>query len=103
MDTLLCCCCFFLMIRRPPISTRTDTLLPYPTLFRSFCCACAPPAASAATNATLPSMALKAWECSALIIDCSLLALVRVEGLRQPRNKWREEEDRKSTRLNSSH
>src|SRR3546814_11570548 len=23
------------MIRRPPISTRTDTLLPYPTLFRS--------------------------------------------------------------------
>src|SRR3546814_16580301 len=26
---------FFLMIRRPPISTRTDTLLPYTTLFRS--------------------------------------------------------------------
>src|SRR3546814_2665722 len=23
------------MIRRPPISTRTDTLFPYPTLFRS--------------------------------------------------------------------
>src|SRR3546814_4504270 len=23
------------MIRRPPISTRTDTLVPYPTLFRS--------------------------------------------------------------------
>src|SRR3546814_15255399 len=28
-------CCFFLMIRRPPRSTRTDTLLPYTTLFRS--------------------------------------------------------------------
>src|SRR3546814_16849795 len=27
--------CFFLMIRRPPRSTRTDTLFPYPTLFRS--------------------------------------------------------------------
>src|SRR3546814_1471930 len=27
--------CFFLMIRRPPISTRTDTLFPYTTLFRS--------------------------------------------------------------------
>src|SRR3546814_2935421 len=27
---------FFLMIRRPPISTRTDTLLPYTTLFRSW-------------------------------------------------------------------
>src|SRR3546814_1120879 len=26
---------FFLMIRRPPRSTRTDTLVPYPTLFRS--------------------------------------------------------------------
>src|SRR3546814_3688880 len=27
--------CFFLMIRRPPRSTRTDTLFPYTTLFRS--------------------------------------------------------------------
>src|SRR3546814_20928102 len=26
---------FFLMIRLPPISTRTDTLFPYTTLFRS--------------------------------------------------------------------
>src|SRR3546814_8396969 len=38
-----CWCCvvgcmcffFFLMIRRPPRSTRTDTLFPYTTLFRS--------------------------------------------------------------------
>src|SRR3546814_1746154 len=36
-----CCLCylfdvfFFLMIRRPPRSTRTDTLFPYTTLFRS--------------------------------------------------------------------
>src|SRR3546814_16081772 len=28
-------CLFFLMLRRPPISTRTDTLFPYTTLFRS--------------------------------------------------------------------
>src|SRR3546814_12844479 len=27
---------FFLMIRRPPRSTRTDTLFPYTTLFRSW-------------------------------------------------------------------
>src|SRR3546814_20994229 len=27
---------FFLMIRRPPRSTRTDSLFPYTTLFRSF-------------------------------------------------------------------
>src|SRR3546814_15390533 len=34
---LLCCFAvlFFLMIRRPPRSTRTDTLFPYTTLFRS--------------------------------------------------------------------
>src|SRR3546814_4873328 len=29
-------CLFFLKIRRPPRSTRTDTLFPYTTLFRSF-------------------------------------------------------------------
>src|SRR3546814_3512006 len=28
-------CIFFLMILRPPRSTRTDTLFPYTTLFRS--------------------------------------------------------------------
>src|SRR3546814_13842679 len=28
-------CVFFLVIRRPPGSTRTDTLVPYTTLFRS--------------------------------------------------------------------
>src|SRR3546814_2330060 len=32
MLTVFC----FLMIRRPPRSTRTDTLFPYTTLFRSF-------------------------------------------------------------------
>src|SRR3546814_14071043 len=31
----LLCSCFFVMIRRPPRSTRTDTLFPYTTLFRS--------------------------------------------------------------------
>src|SRR3546814_4422588 len=33
MSCALCFC--FLMIRRPPRSTRTDTLFPYTTLFRS--------------------------------------------------------------------
>src|SRR3546814_18534675 len=32
---LNCVFIFFLMIRRPPRSTRTDTLFPYTTLFRS--------------------------------------------------------------------
>src|SRR3546814_4996504 len=31
----MCVFVFFLMIRRPPRSTRTDTLFPYTTLFRS--------------------------------------------------------------------
>src|SRR3546814_3202256 len=39
--SVICVCCsllsvcLFLMIRRPPRSTRTDTLFPYTTLFRS--------------------------------------------------------------------
>src|SRR3546814_9860995 len=32
---MICRFFFFLMIRRPPRSTRTDTLFPYTTLFRS--------------------------------------------------------------------
>src|SRR3546814_14915724 len=31
----VCCTLLFLMIRQPPTSTRTDTLFPYTTLFRS--------------------------------------------------------------------
>src|SRR3546814_19719820 len=44
----LCC---FLMIRRPPRSTRTDTLFPYPTLFRS------PPSLRADRRAVVASRA----------------------------------------------
>src|SRR3546814_15148494 len=32
---LMCFVIFFLNVRLPPISTRTDTLFPYTTLFRS--------------------------------------------------------------------
>src|SRR3546814_8825314 len=35
MLLLLCNYFFFLMIRRPPRATRTDTLFPYTTLFRT--------------------------------------------------------------------
>src|SRR3546814_7815602 len=38
---------FFLRIRRPPISTRTDTLFPYTTLFR-FCATSARPCRTSA-------------------------------------------------------
>src|SRR3546814_7095932 len=42
------CVVFFLMIRRPPRSTRTDTLFPYTTLFRSGRCS----SGSSRTSAT---------------------------------------------------
>src|SRR3546814_563865 len=36
----MCFLFFFLMIRRPPVSTRTDTLFPYTSLFRSWSWQC---------------------------------------------------------------
>src|SRR3546814_3991219 len=48
-------CFFFLMIRRPPRSTRTDTLFPYTTLFRS----CVDAVLAGAKNATLPTSKFK--------------------------------------------
>src|SRR3546814_11919012 len=42
---------FFLMIRRPPRSTRTDTLFPYTTLFRSGVGVAGPAAADEGTPA----------------------------------------------------
>src|SRR3546814_20398831 len=51
--------CFFLMIRRPPRSTRTDTLLPYTTLFRSrppVHCIMAKPDRACTLNNLLPEM-----------------------------------------------
>src|SRR3546814_2919282 len=48
---MLCFLCF-LMIRRPPRSTRTDTLFPYTTLFRSTASADACPRSRAASTST---------------------------------------------------
>src|SRR3546814_3705919 len=47
-----CIILFFLMIRRPPRSTRTDTLFPYTTLFRSLC---------ASVEKLLDAVVLVAW------------------------------------------
>src|SRR3546814_9432918 len=46
---------FFLMIRRPPRSTRTDTLFPYTTLFRSPSTLRAAPSASPASPPAPPA------------------------------------------------
>src|SRR3546814_16777415 len=72
---------FFLMILRPPRSTRTDTLFPYTTLFRSR-------PARAEPRGEHIRRHIRRRQCS--------LRLGPTVPLRAP-------EDRKSTRLNSSH
>src|SRR3546814_20641978 len=71
---------FFLMIRRPPISTRTDSLVPYTTLFRS-----QPFVGQRQTQVVLP--------------DIDQVC----QPFYEPQDNQDIGEDRKSTRLNSSH
>src|SRR3546814_19808182 len=87
MSVILSVIIFFLMIRRPPRSTRTDTLFPYTTLFRS----------------PLP--------CWLLIQPQILSGCGGGDGEIQPLYRlfyagaavYARPQDRKSTRLNSSH
>src|SRR3546814_17593851 len=87
---------FFVMIRRPPRSTRTDTLFPYTTLFRSGCGGRhGPRLIGGGVSRPLPS------------------SLVEVEHVARAHGHVRLRDevhdlsglpvDRKSTRLNSSH
>src|SRR3546814_11266077 len=55
---------FFLMIRRPPRSTRTDTLFPYTTLFRSGRCG------TSSNQAFVSNLALL-WQKRKVIGECS--------------------------------
>src|SRR3546814_2561316 len=117
---------FFLMIRRPPRSTRTDTLFPYTTLFRSVQTwkkvirvishelnnSLAPIASLAHSGAELlrrgqherlPT-ALATIEERARHLEGFIRDYARFAKLPSPRLQpveWRQ--DRKSTRLNSSH
>src|SRR3546814_17548368 len=54
---------FFLMIRRPPRSTRTDTLFPYTTLFRSFAAHDAARALHGFTDARISTAAANIGDC----------------------------------------
>src|SRR3546814_16913288 len=89
--------CFFLMIRRPPRSTRTDTLFPYTTLFRS---SESSPKTSCTTTsvkrepphfeaAPAPGCGLRTFSVMSNLLSRRFLLLLLL--------------DRKSTRLNSSH
>src|SRR3546814_15096390 len=90
---------FVFMIRRPPRSTRTDTLFPYTTLFRSACIVEAHLLERARLEVLHHDIRLGreiAEQRNALRpaeVDCDA-SLVAVHCHRK---------DRKSTRLNSSH
>src|SRR3546814_14776157 len=89
---------FFLMIRRTPRSTRTDTLFPYTTLFRS---------RRAGLRAVLrprPRLAPVTRAILVMVASCCLRGRLDMphEGLRVLPGPFGSL-DRKSTRLNSSH
>src|SRR3546814_13956000 len=90
MYGILYSCFFFLMIRRPPRSTRTDTLFPYTTLFRS------------ATPRALGREAMHSVRRKGVPVPAGGPDVYwrGVGGLNPHRGS---QTDRKSTRLNSSH
>src|SRR3546814_12687074 len=90
---------FFLMIRRPPRSTRTDTLFPYTTLFRS------QPIARRGIFADMRAVlgdamvALAQRANSGFVVGHRSVGSVSSPRAALPQRRG----DRKSTRLNSSH
>src|SRR3546814_15901723 len=72
---MLICFFFFLMIRRPPRSTRTDTLFPYTTLFRS------PAMSSGGDSCTKAGLVGKGKFCSDTINGARGPLLVVVPGI----------------------
>src|SRR3546814_13198619 len=96
---------FFLMIRRPPRSTRTDTLFPYTTLFRSLtnvALARLPPFVELRAPRRASWRRLAPAQAPDLVQRCAILLRRSVSTLDR-RDSCFNERDRKSTRLNSSH
>src|SRR3546814_3478124 len=101
------------MIRRPPRSTRTDTLFPYTTLFRSLAIAeldfAAQAVAESVAEGTDRRPVVVQVDASKIAVgiarhgDAAGTADVGTLRLRERRGGSRAERDRKSTRLNSSH
>src|SRR3546814_14260958 len=89
---------FFLMIRRPPRSTRTDTLFPYTTLFRSVIkTGLAPVIIDLMKRGYVSAIAANG---SVLVHDSEIAT---VGSTSEDVDATLSEGDRKSTRLNSSH
>src|SRR3546814_15281652 len=104
------------MIRRPPRSTRTDTLFPYTTLFRSILENAGAKAVFVSTPKlarTLLPAVVQSSECRTVIgfeplrigqqSDVTLYDLDRLVADCPADVAAAEQRDRKSTRLNSSH
>src|SRR3546814_13074662 len=99
---------FFLMVRRPPRSTRTDTLFPYTTLFRSLVLEV--PEDFDALGAAIGQRQLEQARRFVFRLSGGRLAgvdhrrLLRAcQDLRIDPLPQGSQQDRKSTRLNSSH
>src|SRR3546814_20767276 len=98
------------MIRRPPRSTRTDTLFPYTTLFRS--CEVpddhvpAPPAGNRNRGCGMSALYFedfavgRRFDCESVRLDVDEITTFARLYDPQP---FHTDPDRKSTRLNSSH
>src|SRR3546814_13214823 len=102
------------MIRRPPISTRTDTLCPYTTLFRSLSkrvlslsMARDQKAASTVVSTLRTYRTYSRMVCADEVaaIESRLLGEKTGEVTKRDRQRMEKQAatDRKSTRLNSSH
>src|SRR3546814_11190992 len=83
---------FFIMIRRPPISTRTDTLFPYTSLFRSMI--------GSGYVGLVSDACFADFGHDVVCVDKDE---GKIAALLEGRMPIYEPGDRKSTRLNSSH
>src|SRR3546814_13422446 len=92
---------FFLMIRRPPRSTRTDTLFPYTTLFRSRFVTT--PGKVVTITAVAAPGARDAASIDVAITGCKFLKALEIFVQQAAILNPVVILDRKSTRLNSSH
>src|SRR3546814_17284693 len=95
-------CFFFLMIRRPPRSTRTDTLFPYTTLFRSATAGADLMQVGKRGDLSHMRDAARVEHGRADIVDQPVLDQMLAVPDRAA-NLPDRKRDRKSTRLNSSH
>src|SRR3546814_21190629 len=102
---------FFLMRQRPPRSTRTDTLFPYTTLFRS-CSLSAIAAQAGAQTADYPNRAVRvvigfapggAADTVARVMSEAFGNALKQTVVVENKPGAGSSIDRKSTRLNSSH